>query len=281
MSCSQDLNDARNGAILTELKFKPNENLAIYRKRLDLIGCEPIVQETTETGAPGGLELTFRAKQVVQSIFDQYCEPDRLPMTQASAISLINRWNGNATFKEDARVSVFLKQYGEPDTGAISHQSLVRFILDMAWRGEDLQLRMGLKEMGYSKNLTRLPQDGDDDNVMQVRPGVAQMPRYMIANNEQYFDVLMSLLDLTKEVSTRALEMIEMLVTSPILYDRVIRLDAEDQGESFSWSRIFDGSNVHKMLYCLEIVEAILVRDQEKRSTHDWVSRFLELQGFE
>jgi hypothetical protein len=103
----------------------------------------------------------------------------------------------------------------------------------------------------------------------------------MIANNEQYFDVLMSLLDLTKEVSTRALEMIEMLVTSPILYDRVIKLDAEDQAESFSWSRIFDGSNVHKMLYCLEIVEAILVRDQEKRSTHDWVSRFLELQGFE
>jgi hypothetical protein len=45
--------------VLAELKFNQNENLAIYRKRLDLLGCEFIVEDNKETGAP---ELTFRAK---------------------------------------------------------------------------------------------------------------------------------------------------------------------------------------------------------------------------
>ena len=75
--------------------------------------------------------------------------------------------------------------------------------------------------------------------------------------------------------------MINMLATSPILYNRVLNLDKDYVDREFSWSHIFDGSNVHKMLYSLEIVEAILVRDQEKRTTFDWVNRFLELKGFE
>jgi hypothetical protein len=70
----------------------------------------------------------------------------------------------------------------------------------MAIKEEDLQLRMGLKEMGYAKNLKKLPQDGDPDNICQERPSIEYMPRYMIANNEKYFDVLMSLLNLNKEV---------------------------------------------------------------------------------
>jgi hypothetical protein len=44
---------------------------------------------------------------------------------------------------------------------------------------------------------------------------------------------------------------------------------------------IFDSSNVHKMKYSLEIVESILVRDQKEKTTLEWVSRFLELKGFE
>jgi len=33
------------------------------------------------------------------------------------------------------------------------------------------------------------------------------------------------------------------------------------------------------MLYSLEIVEAILVSDQAEQSTHDWIKRFIELEG--
>ena len=47
------------------------------------------------------------------------------------------------------------------------------------------------------------------------------------------------------------------------------------------WTQIFDYSNEHKMLYSLEIIEAILVRDQPQISTKDWIQKFIELKGFE
>ena len=50
-----------------------------------------------------------------------------------------------------------------------------------------------------------------------------EMPRYKIAKNENQFDILMSVLNLeTDDVCERALELIRMLSTNPILYDRVL-----------------------------------------------------------
>lgn len=35
------------------------------------------------------------------------------------------------------------------------------------------------------------------------------------------------------------------------------------------------------MLYSLEIIEAILVRDQPTKKTEEWLKKFVELKGFE
>lgn len=55
--------------------------------------------------------------------------------------------------------------------------------------------------------------------------------------------------------------MIGMLATNPTLYDTVYKLDSEESETKFSWSKVFDSNNVHKMLYSLEIIEAILLKD--------------------
>lgn len=44
---------------------------------------------------------------------------------------------------------------------------------------------------------------------------------------------------------------------------------------------MFDSSNVHKMLYSLEIVEAILLEEDDETRTHSWIKRFLDLGGFQ
>lgn len=76
----------------------------------------------------------------------------------------------------------------------------------------------------------------------------------------------------------RATEMIQMLVTNPKLYESVLWIGHKD---GFQWSQIFDYNNEHKMLYSLEIIEAILVRDQHKQTTLNWLIKFVELKGFE
>ena len=45
MSTSTDLNDPRNGTTLSEIKFKPNENIGAFRKRVDLLRKSPIVED--------------------------------------------------------------------------------------------------------------------------------------------------------------------------------------------------------------------------------------------
>ena len=64
------------------------------------------------------------------------------------------------------------------------------------------------------------------------------MPRYKIAKNMKQFGCLISILDFPYDVGTKALEVIKMLATNPILYENVLKLDKE-------WPDIFDESNVH------------------------------------
>ena len=105
------------------------------------------------------------------------------------------------------------------------------------------------------------------------------MPRYKVAENQTLFDLLLSLLDYEGEVGSRALEAINMLTTNPVLYRNVLSLNGTSIEEKFNWSLIFDDTNVHKMLYSLEIVESLLLRDENEEESRDWARKFIILGG--
>ena len=137
--------------------------------------------------------------------------------------------------------------------------------------GQDDALRVALRNLGYGPNLKRLPKDGDPENYLQIRKSIEEMPRFKISKNEKYFDTMLSLLDQIKEVAKPVSESFQILATNPILYNKVVSLEKANG----SWEGIFDSSNLHKMLYSLEIVEAILLRDQNEISTASWVKKFV------
>lgn len=43
---------------------------------------------------------------------------------------------------------------------------------------------MNIKRLGYSQDLTRLPKDGEPENIQQPRKLKEEMPRYKVANND-------------------------------------------------------------------------------------------------
>lgn len=45
-----------------------------------------------------------------------------------------------------------------------------------------------------------MPKDGEDDNILQPRKTINEMPRYKIANDNEAINTLFSLLDFHKEV---------------------------------------------------------------------------------
>ena len=64
-------------------------------------------------------------------------------------------------------------------------------------------------------------------------------------------------------MSTNAWSLIKFMSTNPNLYKRVLLLDKDPD---FRWDQIFDSSNIYKMLYTLQIVEALLEEETQQDS---------------
>lgn len=82
-----------------------------------------------------------------------------------------------------------------------------------------------------------------------------------MSRNQDHFDQLMSLLDQKSEaVTTGAWELIQMLATNQTFYREVLKLDIAKKGAagSVNWAQFFDKSSAYRLLYTLQIVQAVL-----------------------
>jgi hypothetical protein len=82
------------------------------------------------------------------------------------------------------------------------------------------------------------------------------MPRYKLAANSNNFNEIFSLVEtMNPEVANSAWSLIKTISTNPNLYKKVLALDREPD---FKWEDIFDMQSINKMLYVLQIVEALI-----------------------
>ena len=77
----------------------------------------------------------------------------------------------------------------------------------------------------------------------------------------------MSLLSMDKEVSSKASELINCLITQPNLLAAVKKLESDN--DNAVWDQLFDQSNVYRTLYSLEIIEALLISDEKKENASE------------
>lgn len=101
------------------------------------------------------------------------------------------------------------------------------------------------------------------------------MPRLKFASTPAYFDTLFDFMTDT-EVATACWSVLKTASTNPVLYRKVLNLDREP---GFAWSDIFQSDNIHKMLYVLQIVEALL--EESAHEDSEWAKRFLLIGGFQ
>ena len=142
-----------------------------------------------------------------------------------------------------------------------------------------------------------LPQalDGEDPELYQQRKTIYDMPRYKLSCKADYFEQFFSLVEtMNSEVSNSAWSLIKTIATNASLYRKVVALDRDPD---FNWDHIFDLSSINKMLYVLQIVEALIeeqssIHDQKAKDTpadmteedlfkRDWFERFMSRGGFQ
>jgi hypothetical protein len=92
------------------------------------------------------------------------------------------------------------------------------------------------------------------------------MPRFRISRNQEQFDLLISLLDRQDEVSESSWDLIQMLSTNQELYKRVLGLKTalDLSTGKIDWSKFFDSQSVYKLLYTLQIVEAVMEEGEDE-----------------
>ncbi|KAL3659461.1 hypothetical protein V7S43_015453 [Phytophthora oleae] len=112
----------------------------------------------------------------------------------------------------------------------------------------------------------------------------------ILANQGSHFDVLLELVDWDESTSQRTWDLLCRLPTNNELLRNMIRLRrVENDGKigDVDWSELLDGSNIHRLLYALRLVEALLIpiedstpSDRELNSgRRQWRERFVRLGG--
>ena len=116
---------------------------------------------------------------------------------------------GNPSGKDDHRMQTLMNRYSfcgtkweddEPsridgEEQLVDQEGYHRFCREAICFGKEDRLRNNLRKLGYFNDLSRAPKDGEDENILQLRKCLEDMPRYKVAQKD-HFEALMALLEI-------------------------------------------------------------------------------------
>ena len=137
--------------------------------------------------------------------------------------------------------------------GKLTRQDFMEFYSNSCFGNPEL-VRRNLTKYNYRADMKQAPKAGDDDNVLQARKTQDEMPRCKISNNQDYFSIILQLLDYNIQVHSVAKQVVNTLVTNAPIYWSVIWLDQrpESMGE-FKWEMIFP-NEIKVNMYTLDLM---------------------------
>ena len=98
----------------------------------------------------------------------------------------------------DPRIKKIIAWDSDGD-GKMTREDFLSFYKNSCFANPEL-VRKNLGHYNYRGDMKQAPKPGDDDNILQARKTINEMPRYKIAYNYQNFYTLIQLLDYQSEV---------------------------------------------------------------------------------
>ena len=168
-------------------------------------------------------------------------------MTKETCTQFIKGCTGEQPSLNDDRIVNMFKTYDINNDGFIELPEFLQFY-EISARTKPDTVRDNLRHHNIRADLKKLSELKEEESFTAL-----DMPRLKISKNEQYFNLLMSLLDKSPEVAASSWNLIQMLATSPEIYTRVLRVSsARVDGGHIDWAKFFDdNSSVYRLLYTL------------------------------
>ena len=241
-STSSEIKDIDNGKTLAELNFKPNENLIANKQNMGNIPKAPLLNKDKS--------LTKEAINIFGEWFDDF-SVDGL-MTQEDCVEFIRSCTDDKCSINDSRVKNLFADHDYDGDGKVDKKGFIEFYRLSCLRKEEV-VRANILAHNYRNDLRKISDTCDENNDKTL------LPRYILSNEQKYFETLFGLLDRTDESSQEAWNLIQKLITNPTIYNKILNLKVEkkENGE-FDWDTLFDTKSIFKLLYMFQIIESLI-----------------------
>ena len=240
------IKDTENGRTLGELGFSTSEHLTAFKINIEEeVTFAPLV---TTAG-----RLTEKTSVIFNEWFDLYSDENG-QMSKETCALFIKGCTGEQPSVTDDRILNLFKAYDSNSDGFIERHEFITFY-EAAARSKPETVRENLRHHNIRADLKKLSELQEQELFL-----TKDMPRLKISKKQEYFDLLMSLLDKGGVISAASWNLIQMLATSPEIYTRVLQVKSARDPETgnINWTQFFDSNSVYKLLYTLQIVEAVM-----------------------
>ncbi len=172
-------------------------------------------------------------------------------MSKETCAHFIKSCTGDLPKIDDERVTNLFKHYDSNKDGFIEREEFHQFYEHSA-RTKESTVRENLKAHNVRPDLKKMSEVEEEVTLTNEC-----MPRFTISRNQEYFDLLIKLLERNDDSSIETWTFIQMLVTNPKIYRNVLELNHE-KDKKIDWNHFFDSNSVNKLLYTMQIIEAIM-----------------------
>lgn len=175
-------------------------------------------------------------------------------MTKETCSKFIKGCTGEQPLPNDERIITMFKIYDANNDGRIERDEFFNFF-EVACKSKPDTVRDNLKHHNIRNDLKKLSEVTEESSF-----ATKDMPRFKISKNQDQFDLLISLLDRQDEASQASWDLIQMLSTNQDLYKKVLLLQTalDPATGTINWDKFFDSQSVYRLLYTLQIVEAVM-----------------------
>ena len=187
-----ELKETEHGKTLQELRLKPNEVLSASKRSMSNIPKAPI---TTSTG-----QITPEARRVFDDWFDKFQHGGF--MTPQNCADFIRSCTDDNCKADDPRILNLFHQYDYDKDGKIDRAGFHEFYRIAAVSKPEV-VRANMAAHHYRNDLKKITEIDEENKDPE------KLPRYKIAHNPEYFDLLFRLLDRKDESSEEAWNLIQ------------------------------------------------------------------------
>ncbi|MCQ2816905.1 MAG: hypothetical protein MJ252_06545, partial [archaeon] len=256
-------------------------------------------QEVFITVIPNGFERNIPSKEILVNgvpteeiikifgeWFDKYSENGK--MTPTLCGQFVKEVTNSAADigPNDSRVTELFRERDANNDGLLEKEEFVEFYSDST-KAKPHLVYENAKCMGYRNDLKKMNEGYFPENTDK-----STMPRYQLAIKEDFFSSIFNSFSPIKEnineeekekierMNMYIFQLINQLVTNPKIYDNILNCKGDN------WGEIFHDDNIYKMVYCLEIIEAVMETvikgDSDKLEIfQEWTKTFITKNGYD